>query len=301
MKRTCCLASHGTKNLYLYKMRILVADSGSTKTDWLFTDSSGESQAFKTGGINPFFRSSEDIYDELKTELAPKLGDQPEEIFFYGAGIISQERGEVVRVALHRLFPDARIETHSDVLGASRALFGSGAGIACILGTGSNACLYDGQQVLAGIPPLGFILGDECSGAVLGKKLLSDYFKNVMPTDVQSLFGEEYFPTEAEVLRNVYREDRPNKYLAGFTPFLSKYIEKNYCRNLVTNSAREFFERNINQLPEAQKFALGFVGSVAWNFQSIIQELANEYGFKEAAILKGPIDRLKEFHTTTQQ
>ncbi len=282
-------------------MGILVADSGSTKTDWLFTHSSGESQAFHTSGINPFFRSSEDILNELQSESLAKLGDQVNEIFFYGAGIINLERGEVVRLALRHIFPDARIETHSDVLGASRALFGSEAGIACILGTGSNACLYDGQQVLAGIPPLGFILGDECSGAVLGKKLLSDYFKNVMPTDVQTLFGEEYFPTEADVLRNVYREERPNKYLAGFTPFLSNHIEKAYCHDLVTNSAREFFERNINQLPEAQKFALGFVGSVAWNFQSIIQSLASEYGFSEAVILKGPIDRLKEFHATTQQ
>ncbi|KOH46874.1 hypothetical protein [Sunxiuqinia dokdonensis] len=279
-------------------MRILIADSGSTKTNWLFTDSSGESQSFKTSGINPFFRGSEDIYNELKTELAPKLADQPHQIFFYGAGIINQERGDVLRVPLHRLFPDANIETHSDVLGASRALFGSQAGIACILGTGSNACLYDGQQVLAGIPPLGFILGDECSGAVLGKKLLGDYFKNVMPTDLQTLFGEDYFPTEADVLRNVYREDRPNKYLAGFTPFLSKHIEKSYCHDLVTNSVREFFERNIIQLPDAQQFALGFVGSVAWNFRSIIQHAANEYGFAKAIILKDPIDKLKEFHTT---
>ncbi|WP_339735363.1 ATPase [uncultured Sunxiuqinia sp.] len=282
-------------------MSILIADSGSTKTDWLFMGDSGESRSFKTSGINPFFRNSEDIYNELETELAPRLGGQPGEIFFYGAGIINQERGEVVRAALLRLFSDARVETCSDVLGASRALFGSGAGIACILGTGSNACLYDGQQVLAGIPPLGFILGDECSGAVLGKKLLGDYFKNMMPADVQTLFGEEYFPTEAEVLRRVYREERPNKYLAGFTPFLSKYIEKTYCQDMVTNSAREFFERNINQLPEAQKFALGFVGSVAWNFQPIIRSLAKAYEFKEPLILKGPIERLSKFHTTTQQ
>ena len=279
-------------------MGILVADSGSTKTDWLFTSDSGAPQSFKTSGINPFFRSSEDIFNELKTEPLAKPDGRVDEVFFYGAGIINQERGEVVRVALHRLFPDARVETHSDVLGASRALFGSGAGIACILGTGSNACLYDGQQVLAGIPPLGFILGDECSGAVLGKKLLGDYFKNVMPTDVQTLFGEEYFPTEAEVLRHVYREKRPNKYLAGFTPFLSKYIEKAYCRDLVTDSAREFFERNINQLPDGKKFALGFVGSVAWNFQSIIRSLAKAYGFEEPLILQGPIERLSKFHTT---
>jgi len=279
-------------------MGILVADSGSTKTDWLFTSDSGTLQSFKTSGINPFFRSSEDIFEELKAEPLAKPGGRINEIFFYGSGIINQERGEVVRVALQKLFPDVRVETHSDVLGASRALFGGNPGIACILGTGSNACLYDGKQVLAGIPPLGFILGDECSGAVLGRKLLADYFKNVMPADVQTLFGEEYFPTEAEVLQNVYRQQRPNKYLAGFTPFLSKYIEKQYCHDLVTTSAKELFERNINKLPEAQKFSLGFVGSVAWNFQTIIRTLAKEYGFDEPAILKDPVERLNRFHTT---
>ncbi len=279
----------------------LIADSGSTKTDWLLTDGTDRELTFRTKGINPFFRSSEDIYSELKADLFPRTGSTMDEIVFYGAGIINQERGDIVRTALNKLFPDVPAEAHSDILGAARALFGSGAGIACILGTGSNACLYDGKQVLAGIPPLGFILGDECSGAVLGKKLLGDYFKNVMPTDVQTLFGEEYFPTEAEVLRKVYREERPNKYLAGFTPFLSKYIEKSYCRDLVTNSARELFERNINQLPEAEKFDLGFVGSVAWNFKSIIEGLAVEYGFQQPLILKEPIAKLKKYHERSEE
>lgn len=277
-------------------MGVLIADSGSTKTDWLLAETSTRIQ---TSGINPFFRTSEDIYQELEDELLPHVKGHLDAIYFYGAGIISQERGSVIQSALNQLFPGVYAETHGDVLGASRALFGSKPGIACILGTGSNTCLYDGEKVITGIPPLGFILGDECSGAVLGKKLLGDYFKNVMPTDVQTLFEKEFVVTEAEVLQKVYKEERPNQYLAGFTPFLSKYIEKQYCLQLVTSSITEFFERNVIQIPEAKEFPLGFVGSVAWNFRAFIQEMALVYGFNDPLILKSPVEKLKEYHATT--
>ncbi len=280
-------------------MNRLIADSGSTKTDWLLIKDSGETVGVKTKGINPFFRTSEDIYEELKSDLQPVVGE-PESIFFYGAGIINEERGEVIRKALLQLFPAAHVETHSDVLGASRALFGKQSGIACILGTGSNACLYDGEAVVTGIPPLGFILGDECSGAVLGRKLLGDYFKNVMPADIQTLFASDYAVTQAEVLRRVYRADRPNKYLAGFTPFLSKHIDEVYCRELVTASVDEFFKRNVLQIPDAGQFDLGFVGSVAWHFRAILEAVASGYGFSNPRILKGPIEKLQEYHSTNE-
>lgn len=280
-------------------MNRLIADSGSTKTDWLLIKDSGETVGVKTKGINPFFRTSEDIYEELKSDLQPVVGE-PESIFFYGAGIINEERGEVIRKALLQLFPAAHVETHSDVLGASRALFGKQSGIACILGTGSNACLYGGEAVVTGIPPLGFILGDECSGAVLGRKLLGDYFKNVMPADIQTLFASDYAVTQAEVLRRVYRADRPNKYLAGFTPFLSKHIDEVYCRELVTASVDEFFKRNVLQIPDAGQFDLGFVGSVAWHFRAILEAVASGYGFSNPRILKGPIEKLQEYHSTNE-
>lgn len=280
-------------------MNRLIADSGSTKTDWLLIKDSGETVGVKTKGINPFFRTSEDIYEELKNDLQPVVGE-PESIFFYGAGIINEERGEVIRKALLQLFPAAHVETHSDVLGASRALFGKQSGIACILGTGSNACLYDGEAVVTGIPPLGFILGDECSGAVLGRKLLGDYFKNVMPADIQTLFASDYAVTQAEVLRRVYRADRPNKYLAGFTPFLSKHIDEAYCRELVTASVDEFFKRNVIQIPDAGQFDLGFVGSVAWHFRDILEAVASGHGFSNPRILKGPIEKLQEYHSTNE-
>ncbi|MGQ7870154.1 ATPase [Sunxiuqinia sp. sy24] len=277
-------------------MSILIADSGSTKTDWLLTGVSEGTLSFQTKGINPFFRTSEDIYEELRDKLLLPAGCTLTKIYFYGAGIVNQERGDVIRTALNQLYPNVPAETHSDILGASRALFGSEAGIACIVGTGSNTCLYDGERIMTRVPPLGFILGDEFSGAVLGRKLLGDFFKNIMPIDVQNLFRQEFILTEAEVLNAVYRTERPNKYLAGFAPFLSKNSHKLYCQELITSSAKEFFDRNILQIPEANQFSLGFVGSVAWNFKETVEELAAQYHFQKPFILKGPIEKLKEYH-----
>lgn len=274
----------------------LIADSGSTKTSWLLTDGPAGAQSFQTPGINPFFRSEESIYKELKEKLLPEIQATVNEIFFYGSGIVNDEKAMVINQALRRLFPDALTEAHSDVFGAARALFGIKPGIACIMGTGSNTCLYDGETVVSAVPPLGFILGDEGSGAVLGKKLLSDYFKTVMPTDVQSLFEKEFMLTEADVLEKVYRTEHPNRYLAGFAPFLSENISEPYCRELVTKSLGEFFERNVLRLPDALEFSIGFAGSVAFAFRALIEELAEKYGFTKPVILKNPITGLKEFH-----
>ena len=274
----------------------LIADSGSTKTDWRLTNGLADLRSFQTLGMNPFFRTSEDIFHELQKKIFSGIDCKVDEIFFYGAGVVNPEKGSVVKDALIRLFPDAKIETHSDVLGASRALCGRQAGIACILGTGSNACLYDGDKISEGIPPLGFILGDECSGAVLGKKLLGDYFKKVMTAKLRTLFEKQFSLDQAEVLNRVYRTDRPNKYLAEFAPFLSQNITEPYCQELVTNSMTEFFERNVLKLPDAVYYKIGFVGSVAFYFSNIIAELVKKYGFQEHIIIKEPIAGLIEYH-----
>jgi glucosamine kinase len=153
---------------------ILIADSGSTKTAWKLIGNSSVSKNIMTSGINPFFRTEEDIFLELTNDLFPETGPEINQIYFYGAGIVNMEKGDIIRRALGRIYPDASIEAHSDVLGAARALFSNHAGIACILGTGSNACLYDGEKITGRVSPLGFILGDEGSGAVMGRKLLGD-------------------------------------------------------------------------------------------------------------------------------
>lgn len=276
----------------------LIADSGSTKTAWKLIGHSSEIKNINTPGINPFFRTEEDIYKELKCLLFPETGTQIHEIFFYGAGIVNDEKGSIIRSALNRIYPEVSIETHSDVLGAAKALFGDHAGIACILGTGSNACLYDGTQITKGISPLGFILGDEGSGAVMGRKLLGDYFKDVMPPSLREEFEKCFGLTREEALNRVYRAERPNQFLSQFVPFLSEHSNSAYCQEFVQQNFMEFFERNVSKLPNYMNYRIGFVGSVAYYFSQILKNTAICFGFEEPIILKDPIDGLEKYYKT---
>jgi len=274
----------------------LIADSGSTTTAWKLIENSGEVKNIQTSGINPFFRTEEDIFQELAQFLLPETGTGIQEIFFYGAGIINAEKGDIIRRALIRIYPEARIETYSDVLGAARALFGNRAGIACILGTGSNVCLYDGKKITGGVSPLGFILGDEGSGAVMGRKLLGDYFKEVMPIRLREEFAEQFNLTRDEALNRVYRSEKPNQFLAQFVPFLSEHADSAYCHEFVQQNFREFFERNVSKLPDYTKYPIGFVGSVAYSFSQILNNTASYFGYEEITIIKEPIDGLEQYH-----
>ena len=275
----------------------LIADSGSTKTAWKLIGQSGQVKDIRTSGINPFFRSEEDIFQELEKLLLPETGNEITEIYFYGTGIINAEKGDTIRRALNRIYPKTSIETHSDVLGAARALFGSKPGIACILGTGSNVCLYDGEKITGGVSPLGFILGDEGSGAVMGRKLLGDYFKEVMPLQLRKDFANRYNLTREEALNRVYRSEKPNQFLAQFTPFLSAHKNSAYCQEFVQRNFMEFFERNVIKLPDYSNFKIGFVGSVAWYFSQILTNMADYYGFSEPIIIQNPIDGLEKYYS----
>jgi N-acetylglucosamine kinase-like BadF-type ATPase len=274
----------------------LIADSGSTNTAWKLIGNSGDVKNIQTSGINPFFRTEEDIFQELAQLLLPETGTGIQEIFFYGAGIINAEKGDIIRRALIRIYPEARIETYSDVLGAARALFGNRAGIACILGTGSNVCLYDGKKITGGVSPLGFILGDEGSGAVMGRKLLGDYFKEVMPIRLREEFAEQFNLTRDEALNRVYRSEKPNQFLAQFVPFLSEHADSAYCHEFVQQNFMEFFERNVSKLPDYTKYPIGFVGSVAYSFSQILNNTASYFGYEEITIIKEPIDGLERYH-----
>lgn len=276
---------------------ILLADSGSTKTAWKLITETGSAKDLKTNGINPFFRTEEDIFLELETHLLPETGSGVNEIHFYGAGIINPEKGDIVRRALSRIYTNATIEAQSDVLGAARALFGNRRGLACILGTGSNACVYDGEKITGGISPLGFILGDEGSGAVMGRKLLGDYFKEVMPAYLRVAFSEYYKLSREEALNRVYRSDKPNQFLAQFAPFLSDHANSAYCQEFVQHNFMEFFERNVIKLPEYRNYPIGFVGSVAYYFSQALITTASYYGFSHTEIVKNPIDGLQKYHT----
>jgi len=275
---------------------ILLADSGSTKTVWKLISKTGLVKDLKTSGINPFFRTEENIFQELETQLLPETSSDVDQIYFYGAGIINPEKGDIIRGALSRIYTNATIEIHSDVLGAARALFGNQSGIACILGTGSNACLFDGEKITGGVSPLGFILGDEGSGAVMGRKLLGDYFKEVMPAYLRVAFSEQYKLTREEALNRVYRNEKPNQFLAQFTPFLSDHAHSAYCQEFVQHNFMEFFERNVVKLPDYRNYPIGFVGSVAYFFSQLLINTAGYFGFEHPIIIKNPIDGLAKYH-----
>lgn len=274
----------------------IIADSGSTKTAWKLVDKSGVLTEVTTNGMNPFFRTTDDIAEELAENLLPLVKSPVENIWFYGAGVVNAEKGEIISLALRRFFPDAHIETHSDLLAACRALFGENSGIACIVGTGSNACYFDGKNIAGHISPLGFILGDEGSGAVMGKNLLGDYYKLVMPADLREKFQRKYDFTREEVLNKVYREPRPNQFLATLVPFLSEHIGYEYCQQFVERNFTLFVERNILKLPQHQYLPVGFSGSVAWYFSRIMKNVLENHGIENPVFIKDPIAGLVGFH-----
>ena len=279
---------------------ILLADSGSTKTNWFFQPRRhGHGKTCQTAGINPYYQSASDILRTLNKEYSLKR-EGIKKIFFYGAGCANAEKNAVLESALKEFFEAENIEVASDLLAAARSLCGHSEGIAAILGTGSNSCYYDGNVIRQNVSPLGFILGNEGSGAVLGCKLVADLLKNQMPDYLQARFLEMFGQTSIEIMEKVYRKPFPNRYLASFTPFLSKYIKEEQVYELVKKSFIEFFQRNIKQYPRADRLPVHFTGSIAWHFADVLKQAAGECGFETGKIVKDPMPDLVEFHRYKQ-
>lgn len=280
---------------------LIIADSGSTKTDWCIGNSKAGCRIVQTGGINPFHQSSDEIGQVISSTLVPQLGDTTgfTGIYFYGAGCIPEKTG-LVRQALLQSFPQAVAEVESDLLGAARALCGKSAGIACILGTGSNSCAYDGDKITAHISPLGYILGDEGSGAVLGKRLVSDCLKHQLPEDLCRKFVKEYELTPAMILDKVYRQPLANRFLASLTPFLSAHKHRQEIHALLVSCFTDFFRRNVMQY-EYQGMPVHFTGSIAHYFQKEVKEAALALDISTGNILKSPMEGLIDYHFETMQ
>lgn len=274
----------------------LIADSGSTKTKWyLFADSKENETVCETTGINPFFQQSSDIVKTLESEFTLETS-RISRIYFYGAGAANETKKKELYDALHAFFAIENIIIESDLLAAAHSLCGFEPGIAAIMGTGSNSCFYDGKNVVQHVSPLGFILGDEGSGAVLGKKLLADVLKNQFPQHLIKLFFDTYKTTPAEVLENVYRKPYPNRYLAAYTRFLSANMHEQAVHDLVLESFTAFFERNIRQYQNAGEYPVNFTGSIAWHFRDILEAAAEKTGFRVGKIVSDPLDGLIEYH-----
>lgn len=266
----------------------LIADSGSTKTDWLLLKGNAQIQ-IRTQGINPFMLDRKDISEIILTELLPELSEiSPATVHFYGAGC----RGEQIRLLediLRSFFPQAEIEVASDMLGAARALCGKNEGIACILGTGENTCLFDGKSITENIPPLGFILGDEGSGAVLGKRLIGDILKKQLPENICNDFFAEYGLSTDEIIKRVYKSPLPNRFLASFTFFLHKHKEDKDIQQLIIDEFCRFFKRNVATYRRPD-LPVHFIGSIAVHFNNELKAAAERTGFIIGRTHKSPLE-----------
>lgn len=274
---------------------ILIADSGSTKTDWCVVENGESILRFKTRGTNPFFQTEEEIGKEIEAGLLPSLeGFEPSAIYFYGAGCAFPEKNDMIRRAVNR-YLSVPVEVGSDLLAAARALCGDQPGIACIMGTGSNSCYYDGREIVKNVSPLGFILGDEGSGAVLGKLLIGDVLKDQLPPALKDQFLTQYELTPALIMDKVYRQPFPNRFLAGFSPFIREHLDEPAIWELVTRSFLAFFTRNVKQYDYFEQ-PVHLVGSVAWYYQDVLKEIAFDLGIRLGTITRSPMEGLIAYH-----
>ena len=276
---------------------ILIADGGSTKADWSVAENGNIIQRIYTKGINPFFQTEEEIGEEIKNALVPFLDVKEfDDIYFYGAGCIFEKVDIVKRALKQNLKVTGEIEVHSDMLGAARGLCGYESGIACILGTGSNSCLYNGKDIDANVSPLGFILGDEGSGAVLGKLFVSDLLKNQLTPGLKEKFLEKFNLAPGDIIDKVYRKPFPNRFLATFAPFISENMQDPTVHALVLNAFKAFLKRNVMQYEKYDEVPVHFVGSVAFYFKNILQEAMQEMGVILGNISQSPMQGLVLYH-----
>lgn len=279
----------------------LVADAGSTKSTWCLATLQGKTQLFQTAGINPVTQDETTISDIITKELVPQLAEHINiedirlNIHYYGAGCIPT-LCEKMQVLLTSIFPNSTATVGSDLLGAARAVCGHEPGIVCILGTGANSCYYDGMDITLHTSPLGYILGDEGSGAYLGKRLVSDLFKGLLSEEIYQEFIKKYDLTEAELIRKVYREPGANFYLASFTPFLAEHRRHNEIHQLIISCFNDFFNRNINGYG-AQSRTVNFVGSIALHFRDELAEVAKAHDYAIGRIVQSPIELMTRYHT----
>jgi len=272
----------------------LIADSGSTKTDWSLVDDGVEVLRIKTIGLNPYLNTSVAIQEVLKRDVFFKVKNYTiDSIAFYGAGCSSSVKSKEVSLALRNLFTSSAITVDHDLLGAAKAVCGDAAGIAVILGTGSNSCYYDGFKIIKNVRSLGFILGDEGSGCYIGKQLMSDFLNEDMPEHISQLLASELELTPEIIFDNVYKKPLPNRYLASFGTWIhSHYENESYLYGLVENAFEDFFKQHIVKYKNYQNTQINVVGSIGYHFQDVLEKVALKFDCKLGKVLKSPIEGL---------
>ena len=277
---------------------VLLCDAGSTKAHWCLMAANGHTEEVYTDGINPMFQTHVAMRQSISNQLLPEIGPSLwagtlTHIFFYGAGC-TPEKIPFVEQALQEIFKKAEIHVGSDMLGAARGLLEHEAGVACILGTGSGSCYYDGEKIAWNVPSLGYILGDEGSGAVMGKRLIGDILKNQLGEELKEQFMSEMELTVPEIFEKVYRQAFPNRFLASLNTFCEKHIENPIMHDFVYRCLDDFVSRNVVQYPEDKE--VGFVGSIAFIYKDILEEVMQAHGRKMGRITRDPIEGLGRYH-----
>ncbi len=280
---------------------IAIADGGSTKVDWRIMFNGRDAYTFSSKGYNPFFWKSDAVTKDLMSTLPAALDPNAiEEVHFYGSGCSDQSRCEIIEIAFRKVFPKAKILVEHDLLASARATCGISPGIACILGTGSNSCEYDGNDISDNVTNLGFMIGDEGSGGQLGKKIVTSYFYREMPLVLREKLEADYNMEKTYVLDKIYVEKSPNVYLAKFSKFCSNNKTHPFIQKLAKSAFNEFVERHVLKYKEHKTYPIHFIGSVAYHFKPILQEVIEAHDLKMGMVIKKPIDNLVRFHLGQQ-
>lgn len=276
---------------------ILLADGGSTKVDWCLVDHGVLKKRIYTKGANPFHRTKDDISNEFKHTLMPELKDNKiDQVYFYGAGCSYQEKKEIIKTAIAENINHVNIEVESDLFGAALGLWGIRAGIACILGTGSNSCFYDGNKIAEHISPLGYLLGDEGGGSVLGRRFIGSCLKNQFTPEIKTAFFDYIKLTVPEIMDKVYGQPLPGRFLASVCPFIKENIHEKSIHDLVYGSFEDFFRKNVMQY-DYQNYNVSFTGSIAYHFKTILINVAADLKIEIENIEQSPINGLIKFHS----
>lgn len=275
----------------------LIADSGATKAEWCLVNGKKKETVF-TAGISPYFLSTDSIADLIQKEVASVLKKNTiDAVFFYGTGCANPQNAKSVKKALQKVFPSSVITVNTDLMAAARAVCGDEKGIACILGTGSNSCYYNGKSIVKNSPGIGYVLGDEGSGSYLGKKVIQYYMYNTFDEDLRARFDAKFVTTPVEVLDNVYKQPFPNRYLASFALFLAENRGHYMIENIIEDGLNDFFFQHLNKYNEVWKYPVNFVGSVADGFKDVIQTLCSSYEFELGTVVKNPMQGLVKYHS----
>ncbi|HEX5154829.1 MAG TPA: N-acetylglucosamine kinase [Parafilimonas sp.] len=276
---------------------ILIADSGSTKCEWRLLHE-GKTKKIFTTGISPYFLNAEQITALLQKELLPRIKETAiDKIFFYGTGLKDNANKKFLHAVLNKIFPGSAIEVQTDLFGAARALSKSEKGVCCILGTGSNSCYYNGKKILRNSPGIGYVLGDEGSGAYLGKKVIQYFLYNTFDEELKLAFMNEYNTNADEIIMNVYTKPQPNRYLASFALFLAENRGHYMIENIIEDGMNDFFFTHLVKYRESWLYPIHFTGSIAYGFKDVIKGLCNSYEMETGLILKQPMDGLVQYHS----